>query len=104
MDVSENLPEQQGAPDAVPGVIKSTNKSVRPEKQAETKANIVLKRLRSAKGVTISALADATGWQPHSIRGFLSGTVKKKLSLSIVSEIGKDGVRRYRIENTSKAQ
>ncbi|WP_244966468.1 DUF3489 domain-containing protein [Mesorhizobium japonicum] len=62
-----------------------------------------MKKLRLAKGVTLEALVEATGWQPHSVRGFLSGTVKKKLGQPLVSEVGKDGVRRYRLDNKAKA-
>jgi hypothetical protein len=62
-----------------------------------TKSDAVLKLLRSTKGTTIAAMVDATGWQAHSVRGFLSGTVKKKMGLAILSDAGKDGVRRYRI-------
>lgn len=47
---------------------------------APTKADIVLKKLKSAKGVTIQTPMDATGWQAHSVRGFLSGTVKGRSS------------------------
>lgn len=68
-----------------------------------TKTDIVLKKLKSAKGVTIQTLMDATGWQAHSVRGFLSGTVKKKLGHEVVSEIGKDGQRRYRIVEAKTA-
>lgn len=68
----------------------------------ETKASIVLKKLGSSKGTTIQAMMEATGWQAHSVRGFLSAVVKKKLGLGLVSEIGKDGVRRYRIEADRK--
>jgi hypothetical protein len=66
---------------------------------APTKADLILKKLKSAKGATIEAMMEATGWQAHSVRGFLSGTVKKKLGLIVVSETGKDGIRRYRIDN-----
>lgn len=72
-------------------------------KPAETKTEMVLKKLRLAKGAAIEALVEATGWQPHSVRGFLSGTVRKKLSLPLISEVGKDGVRRYRLDNKAKA-
>jgi hypothetical protein len=42
-------------------------------------------------------LMEVTGWQAHSVRGFLSADVKKKLGLALVNEIGKDGLRRYRV-------
>lgn len=63
----------------------------------DTKCDLILKRLRSAKGATLAQLVDATGWQAHSVRGYLSGTVKKKLGLHLISETGKDRVRRYRV-------
>lgn len=69
------------------------------------KSQIVLKKLRAAKGVTIAELMQATGWQAHSVRGFLSGTVKKKLGLNVASAIGKDEVRRYRVvANTADSE
>ena len=61
------------------------------------KAELVLKKLRLARGVTITQIMEATGWQAHSVRGFLSAVVRKKLRLNLVSEIGKDGQRRYRV-------
>lgn len=62
-----------------------------------SKTELVLKKLRLAKGVTIAQLSEATGWQAHSVRGFLSAVVRKKMELELTSDIGKDGVRRYRI-------
>ncbi len=40
----------------------------------------------------------ATGWQPHSVRGFLSGTVGKKMGLVVTSTKGENGERTYSIE------
>lgn len=62
-----------------------------------SKTALLLKRLRLAKGASIAQLSEATGWQAHSVRGFLSAVVRKKLGLQLTSDIGKDGVRRYRI-------
>lgn len=62
-----------------------------------TKSDAVIKLLRGSRGTTIAAMMEATGWQAHSVRGFLSGTVKKKLGFSVESETGKDGARRYRV-------
>ena len=60
-------------------------------------------QLRTAKGVSIEMLIAEIGWQAHSVRGFLSAVVKKKLALNLMSEIGKDGVRRYRIVSDTKS-
>lgn len=85
---------------AVPKVaVRAPKKSAiaKPSAPVISKADTVVKKLRSAKGVSLQQLADATGWQLHSVRGFLSATVRKKLSLNLVSDVGKDDVRRYRI-------
>ena len=62
-----------------------------------TKAQQIIGLLRRPNGASIPELTKATVWQAHSIRGFLSGTIRKKMGLQIVSSItdGKD--RRYHI-------
>ena len=69
-----------------------------------TKAGTMLTMLTSRRGASVSQLQQATGWQAHSVRGFLSGTVKKKLGLSLAVTVGKDGRKRYRIENRAVGQ
>jgi Protein of unknown function (DUF3489) len=64
--------------------------------RAGTKNAQVLAMLQDRAGTTIAAIMAATGWQPHSVRGFLAGVVRKKLGLNLVSERGADG-RVYRI-------
>lgn len=68
-----------------------------------TKAEKLLKLLKSKRGATIEQLQEASGWQAHSVRGFLSGTVKRKLGLTLSSDADKQGIRRYRIADSSKA-
>jgi hypothetical protein len=62
-----------------------------------TKTANVLAMLRQTKGATLKELVKATGWQAHSVRGFLSGTLGKKMGLTVESSKHDDGERRYQI-------
>jgi hypothetical protein len=64
------------------------------------KTELVISMLRTENDATISDIMDATSWLTHSVRGFLSGTVRKRLGLILISEVTGDGVRRYKIEVT----
>jgi len=63
-----------------------------------SKAANVLDLLKRADGATLAELMKATGWQAHSVRGFLSGTVSKKLGLAVASTKGEDGERSYTVK------
>ena len=71
--------------------------SKRRQTAPQSKQDLVIEMLRRQSGITIEDIIAKTGWQPHSVRGFFSGLVKKKLKLPLVSDVGKDGVRRYHI-------
>jgi hypothetical protein len=58
----------------------------------------ILDLLKRPGGVSSKELMETTGWQAHSVRGFLSGTVGKKLGLTVVSTKGEDGARTYSIK------
>jgi hypothetical protein len=61
-----------------------------------SKQDTILVLLRRPEGAGLDLLVKETGWQKHSVRGFLAGTVRKKLKLPLLSE-KIDGVRTYRI-------
>jgi uncharacterized protein DUF3489 len=64
---------------------------------AKTKQQVCLDLLNRPEGATVEQLQAATGWQQHSVRGFLAGAVKKKLGLTLLSQKPNAGPRHYRI-------
>ena len=72
--------------------------------QTPSKKDMMLKLLNRPKGASLKELTSASGWQAHSVRGFLSGTVRKKLGLNLVSEMNDKGERHYRIQEAGGAE
>ena len=83
-----------------PKATKPTTKSPKAAKGAarsESKTETVLALMRRKEGATLGEIAKATDWQNHSIRGFVSGHVIKKLGLKVESTKSEAGERTYRI-------
>ncbi len=62
-----------------------------------TKQALLIDLLRRKNGAAIDEIVNAIAWQPHSVRGAISGTLKKKLGLTVDSEVVGDRGRVYRI-------
>lgn len=67
-----------------------------PRKRRRSKLDQIIGLLRGRRGASIDALAKATGWQKHSVRGAIAGAIKKKLGLKVLADT-RDGKRTYRI-------
>ena len=74
----------------------------KPNTVRKTKKQICIDLLKRPKGASLAELQKVTGWQPHSVRGFLSGTVKKLEGVALVSEVTDGGKRQYRITRSDK--
>jgi hypothetical protein len=96
--------------DAAPAKAK-TGKKASPKKKAPRSARndaregsktvTILEMLKRPGGASAKELLKVTGWQPHSLRGFLSGTVGKKMGLAVTSAKEEDGERHYSIKARS---
>lgn len=102
-----SMPRQRKTAAAKPRRKASKASSTKPKGRAapsQSKQDLVIQMLRRQSGVTIDDIIAKTGWQPHSVRGFFSGLVRTKLKLPLVSDVGKDGVRRYHIASVASAK
>ena len=63
-----------------------------------SKAAKILDLLKRPEGATLAELMKATGWQAHSVRGFLSGTVSKRLGFAVASAKAESGERSYSVK------
>ena len=67
------------------------------DKDSRSKSDLVLRALQRKSGATMEELSKLTGWQAQSVRGFLSGTVRKKLGREVIRLTDAKGVARYSI-------
>ncbi|MCU1248125.1 MAG: hypothetical protein JWQ49_1154 [Edaphobacter sp.] len=90
------------APEPTPATKKATRQKKAPTGEPKAKATregsktaTILELLKREGGVSLKGIMEATGWQAHSVRGFVSGTLGKKMGLTVVSTKGADGERTY---------
>lgn len=84
--------QQMDAPDALTK-REATPPTIRPG----TKLAAIIEAMRHPDGATIAQMMAGTGWQAHTVRGAISGMVRRCLGYEVVTEKGADGVRTYRI-------
>jgi DNA-binding MarR family transcriptional regulator len=87
---------------AAPSSVPEKAKPGAQEARAGTKQGKLLELLRRKTGATIEDLVGATGWQPHSVRGAISGLIKKKLGLAVTSDVIEGRGRVYRVGASAK--
>jgi hypothetical protein len=84
-------PAEQLKRDIKPAAHQQRQSASQPTVGRESKKAHIIAMLQAPGGVTIEAMARAANWQPHSVRGFLAGVVRKKLGLNLVSAAGDSG-------------
>jgi hypothetical protein len=104
--MSKSAKKRAAAPSASPGaatarVPLTTGVAKPPKAEPSSKQSHVIAMLQSPAGATIAAMMKATGWQQHSVRGFLAGVVRKRLKLKLGSK-KVDDKRVYRITSGDK--
>jgi hypothetical protein len=71
------------------------------ETRTGSKTEAILGLMKQPGGTTLEAIMKATNWQAHSVRGFISGILGKKMGLRVVSARGEDGARLYSVKSWS---
>jgi hypothetical protein len=92
------------APELAPAKHRATRTKKTPAPAAQktarqgSKTETILAMMKQPGGSTLRAIMEATSWQAHSVRGFISGTLGKKMGLTVASVKGEDGERTYSIK------
>ena len=104
-EIDMSKPKKTKVPKIIKDAAAKTSKAAKSatrkvKSAAEPKSNKttqLVELLRPENGATLDELVAFTGWNANSVRGFLSGTVGKKMKLKVESSKGEDGKRKYQI-------
>jgi hypothetical protein len=104
-EVPPEQPSRAKQSEAEKNVVASAKatKALSDQVKPDSKHDRIVALLQRPQGATLDVLVEETQWQKHSVRGFLAGTVRKKLNLPLLSE-KLDGVRSYRIVTAKAAK
>ena len=91
----EALPKRRGRPRKAAPTARGTGACAKT--RDGTKQAQLIAMLRRKQGATIAQIVEATGWQPHTVRGAFAGALKKKLGLTVTSEKVEGKERVYRL-------
>ena len=94
---AESGPKKTNGRAAHPRTAAKPNTGVPPSIRPGTKQALLIDLLRAESGATIDEIVTVIGWQAHSVRGAISGSLKKKLGLTVTSAKEEDRGRVYRI-------
>ena len=99
LGVPRKSAEKASAPDLTdaPAITKT------PRARENSKQAQMIELLKRPDGATLNQLVEATGWQSHTVRGAMAGSLKKKLGLTIISEKATGQERTYRIQEQGVA-
>ena len=78
-------------------IARKAKSTARSDARSQSKKGEMIQLLKRSDGVTLPQLMDTSGWQAHSVRGFLSGALRKGIGLKVNFTKRDDGQRVYRI-------
>lgn len=101
---AETTPKAQAPAQTQPATKTSPNGPALATQKAETKLQALTRLMSRPDGASVVELAEATGWQKHSVRGAIAGSLKKALGLTITTQKEAERGTVYRISEAAETE